>query len=53
MNNEIRQYLKQIESKGGQATARKYSKKQLTDWGKMGAQFGKLGGRPKKIQPKS
>ncbi len=33
---------------GGLARARKHSKRQLRAWGKRGAKFGKLGGRPKK-----
>ena len=37
----IRQYLSKIGSKGGKTRAAKHSKKQLTEWAK-------LGGRPKK-----
>jgi hypothetical protein len=33
---------------GGLARARKHTKRQLREWGKRGAKFGKLGGRPNK-----
>lgn len=39
-DNVIRQYLTEIARKGGKARAKKYDKKTLSKWGKMG-------GRPK------
>jgi hypothetical protein len=33
---------------GGKATLKKHGRKQLREWGKLGAEFGKLGGRPPK-----
>lgn len=41
MNDELRKYLKSLGKKGGQATVRKYGKKQMKAWGKKG-------GRPRK-----
>jgi hypothetical protein len=42
--------IKEFSRRGGLARARKYSKKQLREWSKLG---GKLGGRPRKNKPKS
>ena len=36
--------------KGGTATLKKYGAKKLKEWGKLGAEYGKLGGRPPKAQ---
>lgn len=33
--------------RGGTATLKKYGPEQLKEWGKLGAEFGKLGGKPK------
>lgn len=38
--------LKEFQSKGGKARAKKYSKEQLSKWSKLG---GRKGGRPRKI----
>ena len=34
--------------RGGEATLKKYGAKKLKQWGKLGAEYGKLGGRPPK-----
>jgi hypothetical protein len=34
--------------RGGTATLKKYGPKKLREWGKLGAEYGKLGGRPSK-----
>ena len=47
-----RDALKAIGSIGGSNRAKKYSKKQLSDWARLGAKSGKLGGRPKKSTAK-
>jgi hypothetical protein len=41
--------IEEFSRRGGLARARKYSKKQLREWSKLG---GKLGGRPKKVKVK-
>jgi hypothetical protein len=47
-----RDALRTIGAVGGSNRASKYSKKQLSEWARLGAKFGKLGGRPKKGTPK-
>jgi hypothetical protein len=34
--------------RGGTATLKKYGPEKLREWGKLGAEYGKLGGRPPK-----
>ncbi len=36
--------------RGGMATLKKYGAEKLRRWGKLGAKFGKLGGRPPKVK---
>ncbi len=43
--NPVKAYLSRIGRKGGQAVVKKYGKRQLREWGK-------LGGRPRKKKPK-
>ena len=47
MNQAIREYLKEIGSKGGKARARNNTKAQLKKWFSLGGKHGHLGGRPK------
>jgi len=45
LKDAMRKYLKALGKKGGQATLRKYGKKQMQAWGKKG-------GRPRKDKSK-
>ena len=51
MDNQIRQVheaARLLGKRGGAKTLEKYGRDQLKQWGERGAEFGKLGGRPKK-----
>jgi len=39
--------------RGGMATLKKYGPEQLREWGNLGAEHGKKGGRPKGLGKKS
>ena len=51
MGNQIRQVheaARLLGRRGGTKTLEKYGRDQMKQWGKLGAEFGKLGGRPAK-----
>lgn len=51
MNNqgrEVHEAARLLGKRGGTKTLEKYGRDQLKQWGKLGAEFGKLGGRPSK-----
>lgn len=45
---EVHEAAQLLGKRGGTKTLEKYGRDQLIRWGKRGAEFGKLGGRPKK-----
>jgi hypothetical protein len=47
-SSETRDAAQLLGKRGGTATLKKYGAKKLREWGKLGAEFGKLGGRPPK-----
>jgi hypothetical protein len=47
-SSETRHAAQLLGKRGGTATLKKYGAKKLREWGKLGAEFGKLGGRPPK-----
>jgi len=54
VDKDVREYLAQIGSRGGKNRAKNNSPAQLRKWAKLGAKYGKKGGRPKgsKSKPK-
>ena len=44
----ISEAAKALGKRGGDKTLEKYGREQLAKWGKLGAKFGRLGGRPRK-----
>jgi hypothetical protein len=46
--DEIHEAARLLGKRGGTRTLEKYGRDQLKQWGKRGAEFGKLGGRPPK-----
>jgi len=50
-SSETHKAAQLLGKRGGKATLRKYGPEKLREWGKLGAEFGKLGGRPKKGKP--
>jgi hypothetical protein len=49
-SSETRNAAQLLGKRGGTATLNKYGAKKLKEWGKLGAEFGKLGGRPPKAK---
>ena len=49
-SKETRNAAQLLGKRGGTATLKKYGAKKLREWGKLGAEFGKLGGRPPKAK---
>jgi len=45
---EVHEAARLLGKRGGTKTLEKYGRDQLKKWGKLGAEFGKLGGRPPK-----
>jgi hypothetical protein len=45
-SSEILKAAQLLGKRGGTATLKKYGAEKLREWGKLGAGFGKLGGRP-------
>jgi len=45
---EVQEAARLLGKRGGTKTLEKYGRDQLKKWGKLGAEFGKLGGRPPK-----
>jgi hypothetical protein len=51
--SETRKAAQLLGKRGGKATLKKYGPEKLREWGRLGAEFGKLGGRPpKKLEGK-
>ena len=51
MDNQVREVheaARLLGRRGGTKTLERYGRDQLKAWGQRGAEFGKLGGRPKK-----
>jgi hypothetical protein len=46
-SSELHKAAQLLGKKGGVATLKKYGAEKLRWWGKLGAEFGKRGGRPK------
>lgn len=44
---EIKEAAKLLGRRGGLKTVQTYGTVQMREWGKLGAKYGKLGGRPK------
>ena len=44
--SETQRAAQLLGKRGGMATLKKYGPEQLREWGKLGAEFGKRGGRP-------
>ncbi|MBZ5538236.1 MAG: hypothetical protein LAO31_19965 [Acidobacteriia bacterium] len=51
--NETHNAAQLLGKRGGMATLKKFGPKQLREWGKLGAEHGKKGGRPKASGKKS
>ena len=49
-SSEAQKAARLLGKRGGAATLKKYGPKKLKEWGKLGAEFGKLGGRPPKAK---
>jgi len=49
-SSELHKAAQLLGKKGGMATLKKYGPLNLRRWGKLGAEFGKLGGRPPKVR---
>jgi len=49
-SSELRKAAQLLGRKGGMATLKKYGPEKLRRWGKLGAEFGKRGGRPPKVR---
>jgi hypothetical protein len=45
--SETQKAAQLLGKRGGMATLKKYGRKQLREWGMLGAEHGKKGGRPK------
>jgi hypothetical protein len=45
--SETQKAAQLLGKRGGKATLKKYGPEQLREWGKLGAEHGKKGGRPK------
>jgi hypothetical protein len=49
-SSELHKAAQLLGKNGGMATLKKYGPEKLRRWGKLGAEFGKLGGRPPKVR---
>ncbi len=47
-SDEARQAARLLGKRGGMKTLKTYGAEKMQEWGKLGAQYGKLGGRPRK-----
>jgi hypothetical protein len=47
-SSETHKAAQLLGKRGGTATLKKYGPEKLREWGKLGAEFGKRGGRPPK-----
>jgi hypothetical protein len=45
-SSELHKAAQLLGKKGGMSTLKKYGREKLRRWGKLGAEFGKRGGRP-------
>lgn len=45
---QVHEAARLLGKRGGAKTLEKYGRDQMKQWGKLGAEFGKLGGRPPK-----
>lgn len=52
-SRETKKAAQLLGKRGGMATLKKYGPEQLREWGKLGAEHGKKGGRPKGSGKKS
>lgn len=49
-SSETHKAAQLLGKRGGMATLKKYGPEKLREWGRLGAEFGKLGGRPLKVK---
>jgi hypothetical protein len=49
-SSELHKAAQLLGKKGGMATLKKYGPEKLRRWGKLGAEYGKRGGRPPKVR---
>jgi hypothetical protein len=49
-SSEFHKAAQLLGKRGGMATLRKHGPKKLRRWGKLGAEYGKRGGRPPKVR---
>jgi hypothetical protein len=52
-SSEAQKAARLLGKRGGTATLKKYGPEQLREWGKLGGEYGKRGGRPRRSSKKS